>query len=399
MSIRMGLQWGFSQRKQFQGATGACPLAWLDTCMLLLLGGAFMTPSLRAQPSLSLPFPGQPLQHLPCASSRNENDQCLRLTMIKVGWETCTAGGGIWGTLRGIFCNTAVFQWITLYTAQCIWGDKIFGIVNIQETLIEFALEKAPHLPQDKRIAKIASLPSGVPQTLSCEMSTILRLEDPTLTHSTEWYHRVQCARRGLTVFTAHILTRGHLRGFQSTKTDKNLVRWKMGSSFQKGATWFPSPTAATVSTTTIPAKRKLFMVLDICLLKTRTVAAEPQAWRERHKEDSPGIQKIARAWYPLGLQSHFNKPSPTLWRKESTSSTGSTEPRYRFKPAFRPTRIWVFPLPTKVSTYTGTKAWGISYRATTDTKWAGRWLPAPLRMGVQEESWTVLSQSTVSIL
>lgn len=149
--------------------------------------------------------------------------------------------------------------------------------MNIQETLIEFALDKAPHLPQVKRIAKIASLPSGVPQTLSCEMSTILQLEDPTLTHSTEWYHRVQCARRGLTVFTAHILTRGRL-GFQSTKTDKNLVRWKMGSSFQKGAAWFPSPTAATVSTTMMPAKRKPFMVLDMCLLRTRTVAAEPQA-------------------------------------------------------------------------------------------------------------------------
>ena len=108
-------------------------------------------------------------------------------------------------------------------------------------------------------------------------MSTILQLEDPNLTHSAEWYHSGQCERRGLTVFTAHILTRGHLRGFQSTKTDKTLVRWKMRSSFQKGAMWFPSPTAATVSTTMIPAKRKPFMVLDIRLLRTRTAAAEPQ--------------------------------------------------------------------------------------------------------------------------
>ena len=139
------------------------------TCVLLLLGGAFMTPSLCAQPSLSLPFPGQPGQHLPCASSRNENDHPLRLTLRKVGWETCTADVGIWGTHRGIFCNTAIFQWITLYTVQCIlilgfWGNKMFGIVNIQETLIEFALDKAPHLPQVKRIAKIASLPSGSPK-------------------------------------------------------------------------------------------------------------------------------------------------------------------------------------------------------------------------------------------
>ena len=391
MFISTGLQWGFSQRRQFQGATEACLPAWVYH-FRVASPGRCLHDSLSAQPSLSLPFPGQPVQHLPCASSRNENDHPLRLTLRKVGWETCTADVGIWGTHRGIFCNTAIFQWITLYTVQCIlilgfWGNKMFGIVSIQETLIEFALDKAPHLPQVKRIAKIASLPSGVPQTLSCEMSTILQLEDPNLTHSTEWYHSGQCARRGLTVFTAHILTRGHLRGFQSTKTDKTLVKWKMRSSFQKGAMWFPSPTAATVSTTMIPAKRKPFMVLDIRLLRTRTAAAEPQAWRERHKEDSLGIQKIARVWYPLGLQSHFNKPSPTLWQKESPSSAGSTEPWYRVNPAFLPTRIWVSPLPTKVSTHTGMKAQGISYRATTDTKWAGRWLPAPLRMGSKKKA------------
>lgn len=58
---------------------------------------------------------------------------------------------------------------------------------------------------------------------------------------------------------------RGHMRGSQGTKSEKTVVRWKKGSSFQKGAMWFLSPTAATVSMTMIPAKRKPFMALDIC--------------------------------------------------------------------------------------------------------------------------------------
>lgn len=55
------------------------------------------------------------------------------------------------------------------------------------------------------------------------------------------------------------------MRGSQGTKSEKTVVRWKKGSSFQKGAMWFLSPTAATVSMTMIPAKRKPFMALDIC--------------------------------------------------------------------------------------------------------------------------------------
>ena len=62
MFIRMGLQWRFSQRKQFQGATVACVLAWLYHLRVASAGRCLhdcLSPC-TAQPSPSFSWPTPP---------------------------------------------------------------------------------------------------------------------------------------------------------------------------------------------------------------------------------------------------------------------------------------------------------------------------------------------------